>query len=74
MSNNVFARMRALMAPGRVQIGTVVAYQDGVATVELPGGGRTRARGQATVGSKVFFTDGVIDGPAPDLPVIVDVI
>lgn len=74
MSNNVFARMRALMAPGRVQIGTVIEDLGGIVTLELPGGGLTRARGQATIGSKVFFTDGVIDGPAPDLPVFVDVI
>jgi len=71
---NLFQQFKELLAPGRVQIGTVVAYADGVATVELPGGGLIRARGQATVGAKVFVQDGVVQGPAPDLPVIVDVI
>ena len=32
------------------------------------------ARGAATVGGNVFVQDGVIQGPAPDLPLFVDVI
>jgi hypothetical protein len=71
---NLFQQFKELLAPGRVQIGTVVAYADGVATLELPGAGQIRARGQAAVGGKVFVQDGVIQGPAPDLPVVVDVI
>ena len=70
-------RLRQLLdqiEPGRLQIGEVLAYADGRATVGLPGGGRVRARGEATVGGKVFVQDGVIQGPAPDLPVFVDVI
>ena len=74
MSSNVYAALKEILAPGRVQIGTVVAYVDGTATLELPGGGQIRARGQAAVRAKVFFKDGVIQGPAPDLPLFVDVI
>lgn len=71
---NLYQQLRDLLAPGRVQIGEVVAYADGVATVALAGAGQVRARGQATVGAKVFVQDGVIQGPAPTLPVFVDVI
>ena len=71
---NLFAKFREMMAPGRVQVAQVTAYADGVATLTLPGGGQVRARGQANVGGKVFVQDGVIQGPAPDLPMIVDVI
>ena len=71
---NLFTQLRELLAEGPVQIGEVVVYADGVATVELPGGGQIMARGQASVGGKVFVQDGVIQGPAPDLPVVVDVI
>ncbi|ADU97861.1 hypothetical protein [Alicycliphilus denitrificans] len=71
---NLYQQLRELLAPGRVQIGEVVAYTDGVATIDLPGAGQVRARGEAAVGGKVFVQDGVIQGPAPDLPVFVDVI
>ena len=71
---NLYQQLRELLEPGRVQIGEVVAYADGVATVSLSGAGRIRARGEAAVGSMVYVQDGVIQGPAPDLPLFVDVI
>jgi len=71
---NLFQQFKDLLAPGRVQIGEVVAYADGIATLTLPGGGQIRARGEATVGGKVFVQDGVLQGPARNLPVVVDVI
>jgi hypothetical protein len=60
--------------PGRVQIATVVYCAYGSTIVELPGAGQVRVRGEAAVGAKVFIQDGVVQGPAPDLPVYVDVI
>jgi len=48
----------------------VLSISGEVAAVELPGGGRLQARGQATVGQRVFVRDGVIEGAAPDLPVV----
>jgi len=71
---NLYQQLKELLAPGRVQIGEVVAYAEGVATINLPGAAQIRARGHATVGAKVFVQDGVIQGPAPNLPVFVDVI
>lgn len=71
---NLHKQLLDLLAPGRVQIASVVSVADGLAVLQLPGGGRTRARGTATVGIKVFVMDGVIQGPAPNLPVVVDVI
>jgi len=67
---NPFAKFQALLAPGPLQIGKVTAWADGIATVELPGGGALQARGQATVGDKVFVRDGAIEGPAADLPTV----
>lgn len=72
--SNPFIQLKALFAPARVQVGEVSAYADGVATVDLPGGGQLRARGQSSVGTQVFVQAGVIQGPAPALPVLVDVI
>jgi hypothetical protein len=56
------------------QVGTVLSVEGGIATLELPSGGITSARGDATVGEKVFFRNGAIEGTAPDLPdVIIEV-
>lgn len=72
--SNLYVELKALLDPERVQIASVVSVADGVAVLELPGGGRIRARGQATEDTKVFVQDGVIQGPAPNLPLFVDVV
>lgn len=65
---NPFRRLLGLLPQPVTQIGEVLAVEDGVATIELPGGGQDKARGDATVGDTVYFRDGVIEGPAPALP------
>ena len=66
--SNPYKRLMRLL-PGRpLLVGTVTAYADGVATLSIVGGGEALARGEATIGDKVFFRDGAIEGPAPDLP------
>lgn len=69
MSFNPYKRLLALIPNPPLQVGEVVQFNDGVATIEVPGGGIAQARGSTTVGAKVFFRDGLIEGPAPDLPV-----
>lgn len=71
---NVFLQLKELLAPSREDIATVVSSVGGSTVVELPGGDLLRVRGEGAVGAKVFVQDGVIRGPAPDLPVYVDVI
>ncbi len=68
MSTNLFTRLKALLPDAPLLRGEVVEIADGVATVEMPDGGRLQARGTASVGQKVFFRAGAIEGPAPDLP------
>ena len=69
-----YKMLRDLLPEAPLQVGTVLSISSGVATVELPGGGRTTARGVATVGARVFFRDSVIEGNAPSLPIeIIDV-
>ena len=58
---------QALLPARPLQVGTVIAVTGETATVELPGGGRLQARGQATVGARVFVRDGAIEGGAPNL-------
>lgn len=68
--SNLFKAFLDLL-PGRpLQVGTVSAITDGVATVTLPGGGVLQARGNATAGQRVFVRDGLIEGPAPELPFV----
>ena len=70
MSSNLYKALLGLL-PGRpLQVGTVAAIAGGVATIALPGGGTGQARGNAAVGDRVFFRDGVIEGPAPALTVV----
>lgn len=64
---NLFKGLMALLPNPALQVGDVTDYADGVATITLPGGGVTTARGSATVGDRVFFRDSVIEGTAPTL-------
>lgn len=70
MSSNPFKRLQALFPRAPLYVGDVIAVVDGVATIELPGGARLQARGDAEIGDHVFFRDGVIEGPAPSLPFV----
>lgn len=54
--------------------GEVISAGGGEVTAQLPGGGSLKARGEAAIGSRVFIRDGVVEGPAPVLPIeIIDV-
>ena len=67
MSTNFFTRLIRLLPQRPLQVGDVVAVDNGVATIELPGGGLVQARGDVAVSDRVFFRDGVVEGPAPAL-------
>jgi hypothetical protein len=66
---NPYRKLKSLLPDPPLLVGTVIAYGNGTATVELPGGGTVKARGEAAVSDKVFVRDGAIEGPAPSLPV-----
>lgn len=69
MSQNPYNRLIALLPKRPLLVGTVLDFANGVAVIEMPGGGLDTARGEATVGQRVYFRDGSIEGPAPLLPV-----
>lgn len=67
MSYNPYSRLLGLLPQRPLQVGDVISVDNGVCTIELPGGGRETARGEAALNDRVFFRDGNIEGPAPDL-------
>lgn len=66
---NPYRQLLGLLPQRPLQVGTVEQASGGGHVIELPGGGRVTARGEAVVGQRVFVRDGVIEGAAPNLPV-----
>lgn len=72
--HNLYQQFRQLIPDPPLQAGTVVGIGSGVVTIALPGGGLIKARGNATVGQKVFVRDDTIEGIAPSLTLeIIDI-
>jgi hypothetical protein len=65
--SNLYRKFKALLPDAPLLVGTVVATTP--PRVELPDGTQIPARGEATLGTRVFVRDGVIEGTAPTLPV-----
>ena len=68
--HNLYQQFRALLPDPPLQVGTVTEVSEvtgGVVTVQLPGGGLLKARGNAQVGQKVFVRDAVVEAIAPNL-------
>lgn len=59
--SNAFADLIAVLPQERRHVGQVIDVANGVATIELPGGGILRARGTAAVGNYVFVRGGSIE-------------
>jgi len=65
--HNLYEQFRQLIPDPPLQAGTVVEIGSGVVTVQLPGGGRIKARGTAAIGQNVFVRDDAVEGIAPTL-------
>jgi hypothetical protein len=70
VANNVYSLFRSLIPSDPLLLGTVLATDDGKATVELLGGEVVVVRGRADVASKVFVRGGAIENDAPNLPFV----
>lgn len=66
---NLYEQFKSLIPEHPLQVGTVTSIATNMAIVQLPGGDQITARGSAQIGEKVFITNGVIEGPAPNLPI-----
>jgi hypothetical protein len=71
-STNPYVALLALLPSYPLQIATITAIDGEVARLALPGGGVLTARGvgSGVVGDQVFVRDGVIEGAAPSMPVV----
>jgi len=68
--SNLYTLFKDLLPKYPLMVGTVASIDNGVATITIDGGGAMQARGDTTVGARVFFRDGVIEGPAPTLTLV----
>ena len=64
---NAYREFMALMPDQPLEVGEITSIAGGVALITLPGGGTIQARGEGTVGQRVFVRAGVIEGEAPTL-------
>jgi len=71
MLRNPYKVLLGLIPDPPLLVGTVSAISGGVATITMPDGGVTQARGVASVSDHVYFRNGLIEGPAPALPITV---
>ena len=65
--HNLYQQFRRLIPEPPLQAGTVIEIGSGVVTVQLPGGGRIKARGIAAISQNVLVRDDTVEGIAPTL-------
>ena len=65
---NLFKRFERLLPQNPLRVADVIAVDGTTLLVEEVGGAKFQVRGTATVGSRVYVRNQVIEGPAPDLP------
>lgn len=73
---NAYGGFRELVDDQSLQIGLVISHNtDGTSTLQLIDGGLISARGQdVAVSAQAFVRGGVVEGPAPALPLqLIDV-
>ena len=64
---NAYREFLALIPEQSLEVGDVVSSNEETVTVMLPKGGVIQARGEATVGQRVFVRAGAVEGGAPTL-------
>lgn len=68
--SNPLSAFKALFPDPPLLVGDVVLVDGQLVRVALPDGALITARGDATVGQRVFVRDGLIEGAAPTLTVV----
>lgn len=65
--SNIYKQILEILPSESLDKGQVVSVESDGAIVELMTGARVRVRGSAVVGDHVWIRGGVIEGPAPAL-------
>lgn len=65
---NPVNQLRQILGESATGVGTVLYSVDGAVTIQDVGGGSIVVKGAAAPGSKVYYRDDSVTGPAPDLP------
>ncbi len=71
---NIYQQLVGLLPQNPLMVATVTTVHtaDGASTVTWPGGQQQRVRGTSVAaGHQAFVRAGVIEGAAPDLPLVV---
>lgn len=71
MTSNLYKRLRNIIPEPRLLVGTVISVSATTARVQLPDDVIVQVRGDGAIGQNVYLRDGVIEGEAPALPVVV---
>ena len=72
-TTNLYRALRELLPEAPLQVATIssVDYGTGSSTITWPGGTQQVVRGTSVgTGSRAFVQGGVIEGPAPDLTIV----
>lgn len=69
-TTNIFKRLQELLPQDPLLVGEVLSTTPAGCMVQLVDGATLMVRGTATVGDMVFVRAGLIEGPAPDLDVV----
>lgn len=69
MSYNLYRRLRDIIPDDPLLVGEVTADTPAGYIIQLPDGAEITARGEATLGQRVFVRAGLIEGAAPALSV-----
>lgn len=68
--SNLLKQFRSLLPEPPLLSGEVTAINGQLRTITLPDGAAITARGDASIGARVFVRGSVIEGPAPVLQVV----
>lgn len=67
---NHYRRLLDLLPDPPADVGEVTGITAGGVVLELLNGSTATARGVAQIGELVYVRDGVVQGPAPSLPMV----
>ena len=67
---NIYRRFSDITGRKLRTVGECIGAEFGESTIQYPGGGQVRVKGEGTLGTRYFILDGKLDGEAPDLPAL----